>query len=129
MIRLVGPFSSGLTTGGAGTSGINVDTPTKLSGRMYSLYVKYNDSPPATTDVVIKTKGSLPAAPSRTFITLTDKNTSNWFDVRVIPHDTLGVALSALTIAEPVAFDDVINIAVAQANDGDSVDVWFLLDC
>jgi len=126
MPNLLGPINSGLTTGGAGASTNNADTSARLKGRMVGIYVKYNDAPPATTDVIIKTKGT--AAPSITFLTLTDKNTSGWFFPRTVPHDLVGVALAALTIAEPIPFDDFVNISIAQANDGDSVDVWFLVE-
>lgn len=124
-MRLLGPINSGLTTGGAGTSTSNADT-VRMNGRMCGVCVRYNDSPPATTDVVIKTKGT--AAPSITFLTLTNKNTDGWFFPRVIPDDLLGVDLAALAIAEPIPFDDVVNIAIAQANDGDSIDIWLLVD-
>jgi len=93
---------------------------------MLGIAVRYNDTPPTTTDVIIKTKGS--ASPSITFLTLTNKNTDGWFFPRVIPDDLLGVDLAALAIAEPIPFDDIINVSIAQANDGDSVDVWFLVD-
>ena len=124
---LFGPFNSGVTAGGAGVSTNNADTTVRLKGRMLGAYVRYNDTPPATTDVIIKTKGT--AAPSITFLTLTDKNTSGWFFPRIVPHDLVGVALAALAIAEPIPFDDFVNISIAQANDGDSIDVWLLVDC
>lgn len=125
-MNLFGPFNSGICAGGAGVSTNNADSGASLKGRLMAAYVRYNDAPPATTDVVLKTKGT--KAPSVTFLTLTDKNTNGWFYPRVIPDDLLGVDLAALTIAEPIPFDDYINIAMAQANDGDSVDVWILVD-
>lgn len=129
MIKLFGPINSGVSTGGAGTSTANADSTTRLKGKMLSIYVKYNDSPPAgTTDVIVKTKGTSPAAPTRTFLTLTNAATDGWKDPRVIPHDTAGVALAALAIAEPIPFDDFINVSIAQADDGDSVDVWLLIE-
>lgn len=124
MIRVLGPVNSGITTGGAGASTNNADT-IRMNGLFYGAYVRYNDTPPATTDVIVKTKGN--AAPSITFLTLTDKNTSGWFFPRMIPHDLVGVALAALVVAEPIPFDDQINISIAQANDGDSLDVWLLI--
>ncbi len=124
-ILLHGPINSGVAAGGAGVATNNADT-VKLEGRMVGVYVKYNDSPPATTDVVIKTKGT--KAPSVTFLTLTDKNTDGWFYPRVIPDNLLGVDLAALTIAEPIPFSDVVNISIAQADDNDSVDVYLLVE-
>lgn len=125
-VRLVGPINSGVTAGGAGTSTNNADTNRALCGRFIAAYVRYNDSPPNTTDVVIATKGT--NAPAVTFLTLTNKNTSGWFYPRIIPDDVLGVDLAALVVAEPIPFDDVVNISIAQANDGDSIDVWLLIE-
>lgn len=126
MITLHGPINSGVAAGGAGVATNNADSNVRLTGRFVGCYVKYNDSPPATTDVVIKTKGT--NAPSITFLTLTDKNTNGWFFPRMIPDDQLGVDLAALTIAEAVPFDDFVNVAIAQANNADSVDVYILVE-
>lgn len=125
---LAGPYSSGVAAGSAGSATNNTDTPTRLIGEVIGIYVKYQDSPPSSTDVVISTKGTAPAAPSTTLLTLTNKNTDGWFYPRVIPTDTSGVALAALTVAEPQVIDDIVNISIAGANAADSVDVWLMLD-
>ena len=127
-MRLVGPVNSGICAGGAGTSTANADTPVRICGRLVAAYVEYLDTPPGTTDVIIKTKGASPSPPSVTFLTLTNKNTSGWFFPRVIPDDLLGVDLASLAVAEPIPFDDFINISIAQANDGDGVNVWLLVE-
>ena len=127
-MNLVGPINSGSTTGGAGASASNATSGVRVSGRVLGIYIRYNDAPPATTDVIVKTVGGSGSIPSTTLLTLTNKNTDGMFTPRVIPQDTLGVALAALTIAEPIAIYDYINVAVAQANDGDSVDVWLVVE-
>lgn len=128
MIRTAGPYETPAAAGGAGVATNNVDTP-RLCGRVVGIYVDYTGTAaPATTDVVIKTKGTDSGhAPTFTILTLTNKNTDGWFWPRFIPDDQLGVDLAALAIAEPVPVDDVINIAVAQADDGTKVKCWFLL--
>lgn len=78
-MSIYGPFSTAASTGGAGTSTATVTTPTRLTGELKAVYIQYNDSPPATTDVTVKTQGTSPAAPSITFLTRTDTATGGWF--------------------------------------------------
>lgn len=127
-MRIAGPISSGIGAGGAGAATNNNSTSTVINGRVIGMYVRYNDAPPNTTDVIVKTVGTAPAMPSVTLLTLTSKNTSGLFMPRLIPHDALGVALAALTTGEPIPVFDNINVSIAEANDGDSVDVWLLLE-
>src|SRR3972149_6722404 len=94
MIRLIGPVNSGDTTGGAGVSTSNADTPSPVVGRLLSLYVKYNGTPPATADVVIATKGTSPAPPALTILTLTDVQADGWFHPRHQVHGNTGARLT-----------------------------------
>lgn len=129
MIRLVGPISSGIAAGSAGSAENNGSNDRSLSGKLVAAYVKYNDLPPNTTDVVIKTLGTENGAPpSVTFLTLTNKNTSGWFYPRVTPDDLVGVDLTTLTVLEPIPFSGQINVSIAGADSGDSVDVWLLIE-
>lgn len=125
-MRLIGPINSGAAVGGDEAATVNADSTTTICGRVAAIYVKYNDSPPATTDVVIATKGN--SAPATTLLTLTDKNTSGLFLPRTVPHDATGVALAALTVAEPWPISDIVNVLIDDANAGDNVDVWIFLE-
>jgi len=127
-MRLFGPINSGVGAGGAGVATNNATTTTQVVGRVAGVYVRYNHSCPNTTDVVIKTVGASPAIPSQTFLTLTNKNTDGLFMPRVTPQDADGVDLAALTVLEPVAISDFVNVTMTGANNADSVDVWFLLE-
>jgi hypothetical protein len=127
-MRILGPINSGVGAGGAGAATNNATTNARVDGRVVGVYVRYNHSCPNTTDVIVKTVGTSPAIPTQTFLTLANKNTDGLFMPRVIPHGTTGVALDALTIAEPVAISDFVNVSMAQANDADSVDVWLLVE-
>ena len=129
-MRLYGPINSGaaVQTAGAGTGIANATSTTIMRGKVIGVYVKYNLTPPASTDVIVKTVGTSPAAPTQTFLTLTDKNTDGLFMPRTIPHDTVGAALAALTIAEPVAIYDFVNVSIAGANTADNVDVWLFME-
>jgi hypothetical protein len=126
-MRLLGPFNSGVGAGGAGAATNNYTTTTRVNGKVMGVYVRYNDAPPNTTDVIVKTVGTSPSIPTQTFLTLTNKNTDGLFMPRAIPQDTVGANLAALTVAEPVAIYDYVNVLIKEANDGDSVDVWLLL--
>lgn len=127
-MRLAGPFNSGVAVGADGAATNNFSTDAVLQGVLLGAYVKYNDTPPNTTDVVIKTLGTENGAPpSLTLLTLTNKNTDGYFYPRITPDDTSGVDLSALTILEPAPFSGKINISIAGANAGDSVDVWLFI--
>ena len=129
-MRLLGPVNSGaaVQTAGAGTGMANTSTSTRVDGRVAGIYVRYNDSCPNTTDVVIKTVGTSPAVPSKTFLTLTNKNADSLFMPRLVPQGVDGANLAALTACEPVAIFDYVNISIDGANTADSVDVWFLLE-
>lgn len=123
---LLGPLNSGDTAGGAGASTANADTPTVVKGLIMGVYVKYNGSPPAgTTDVTIATKGTSPEPPSYNIIAITNAATDGWFYPRINIHDTSAAEQSSNWDYIPVS--DYINIDIAQADDDDSIDVWFLL--
>jgi hypothetical protein len=124
---LAGPYTSGVAVGSNGNATNSQDTPTRLVGKVLGIYVDYLHSPPNTTDVVISTKGTYPAAPSTTLITLTNKNADGWFYPRVVPSDTVGADLATLTVLEPFEIDDVVNIFIDDANAADYAECWFLL--
>jgi hypothetical protein len=125
-MKLAGPFNSGAAVGNDGQATANIDTPHRLCGRVAAIYVKYNDSPPATTDVVIKTKGTAPAPPSYNLLALTDAAASGWFYPQAQIHSVVGAAIADEYTS--LLIDDVINIEIDQANANDNVDVWLLLD-
>lgn len=131
-MKLLGPINSGAAVGGDGVATSNGNSSSAISGRILGVYVKYNDSPPAgTTDVVISTKGTSPRPPSNVILTLTNSATAGWFYPRHIVHDEAGTAYKwdgTNEVYEPVPVDDFINVAIAQANAGDNVDVWLLFE-
>jgi hypothetical protein len=124
MIRLVGPINSGVAAGGAGVATNNADSNNVIKGIVHAIHVKYNDTPPATTDVVIATKGT--NAPAITLLTLTNKNTTGWFKPRYAVQDNLGVDIANEYDRE--AIHDIVNVSIAQANNDDSIDVYILLE-
>lgn len=103
-------------------------TTSPISGEIKSVYVKYNTQP-ATTDVVVKTKGD--NGPSQTFLTLTNKNTDGLFYPRTALHDTSGVAVTYdgthAILGCPVV-DDYLAVTVAQGNAG-TINVYVVVEC
>lgn len=130
-MNLIGPIHSGAAEGGAGAAGANADSPTIIKGRVLAVYVGYNGSPPAAADVLIQTKGVLPAAPSNTILALNNTAASGWFYPHHKAHDENGTVItydgSNEVYTLPPVYDH-INVSLAQANDGDSIDVWLLVE-
>lgn len=122
-MAVYGPFSTGVSTGGAGTSTANVDSGKIIRGFLVGAYVQYNDSPPAaTTDVTIKTKGITNVLPSYNLLVITNLATSGFY-----PSQMAGVKSTDGTASGQYVYpyvEDIVNIAIAQANDGDSITVW-----
>lgn len=129
-MNLIGPLNSGAAAGGAGTATASSTTSVAVSGILHGLYIRYNDSPPATTDVTIATAAdSAGDPPSLTILTVTDAATSGWFFPHLHGHDTdasvPAPGADAIRVKPPVY--DNLKITIAQANNGDSIDVWFLV--
>lgn len=122
---LFGPLKSGAAAGSAGSATANTDTTVRAVGRVMGIYVEYVDSPPATTDVVIKTVGTSPAPPTYNLLSLTNANTNGWF----YPHEQIDDTSGSPIAAEytPLLVHDNLNVSIAGANAGDSVNVWLLL--
>jgi hypothetical protein len=123
-MRLCGPINSGVTAGGAGSSTNNADSKISLVGEIAGIYIKYNDSPPAgTTTVTIASRGS--NAPAGNILVLTHVATDGWFRPSQQFCNAAGGAV-ANAYGGTLVYD-FVNIKVEGANDGDSIDVWFLL--
>ncbi len=130
-MKLVGPLNSGIAAGADGSATANQTNSVVVAGKVLSIYITYNDSPPAgSTDVVVATAGvSLPAL---TILTVTNAATSGWFHPRLQVHTTAGAAATldgTRPMLEPAAIYDRIKVTISQANAGDNVDVWLLVDC
>lgn len=130
MARMIGPINTGSATGGASAASASASSNT-ISGQLLAIYIKYNGSPPAGTDVTISTKGTFPRPPSNTILTLTNNNTSGWYYPRQQVHDETGTGITydgTNEVYEPVAVADHVNVKVASANNGDSVDAWLIVE-
>jgi hypothetical protein len=121
---LIGPINSGAAVGADGVATATGTSSIPVNGFIYSVQVRYNDSPPAaTTDVTIKTKGTTPAAPSITIWSKANSATDGIFPARIDTYKASdGSALSTNDALIPVS--DYVQVVIAQANAADSVDVW-----
>lgn len=131
MCKLYGPISSGVAVGSDGSATANSTTTTPIFGKVTAVYVKYNDTPPATTDVTVSTTGTSPAPPALAFLTLTNANTSGYFYPRAQIGDLAGAGVTydgTNEVYECVPIADTVTVTIAGANAGDSADVWLLVD-
>ncbi|RJX17538.1 MAG: hypothetical protein C4575_12915 [Desulforudis sp.] len=127
MISIAGPFNSGEAVGNNGVATANANSMIRLRGKIMGIYVKYNDSPPAaTTDVVIKALGTSPAAPTYNLLALANGATDGWRYPQALIHTVAGVEIAGEYT--PLLIDDYINVLIDQANAGDNVDVWLMLE-
>ena len=127
-LRIFGPLNTGTTTGGAGVSTANATSSTIVTGLIHAIYVRYNDSPPATTDLTIATAGN--NTPANTILTLTNSASSGMYYPRADLRSQTGIALTfdgTRTVTDRIVISDNLKVTIAQANDGDSADVWLYL--
>ena len=126
MIEAVGPLNTGVAAGGAGVATANATGGPAITGMLHGFYIRYNDSPPAgTTDVTIVTYNGV--MPARTLLTLSNAATDGFFPVRLGAIGTTGSAITYSHLLTPLVRDK-INVTIAQANNGDSVDVWAIVE-
>lgn len=114
------------TTGGAGASTSTTLLAQMIIGRVVGIGVVYIGTPPATTDVTIRTANKNHALPDVTLLTLTSVNTDVWRQPFVLKDDAVGADIAGQYV-EPVIADQV-EVLVAQADDGDSVNVILVVE-
>lgn len=108
----------------AGATAFKFDPVADFTGTIDNVKI-YEFDPHLTTEITIATAGvNLPAY---TMLTYSSTVTDALINPRKIPHGLTGVALNALTIAEPFPVADYLNVKIDLAVAGDSINVWFLL--
>jgi hypothetical protein len=98
---------------------------------VHAVYVEYLDSPPAATcDVTVATAGA--AHPAMTVLSIANAATNGWWYPRAATHSTAGAAAlyagGGAAVNDRVAIADKIKVTIAQADAGDGVNVWLLMD-
>jgi len=125
MIEAVGPYNTGAAAGGAGVSTANSTGDETITGRVLGYYIRYNDSPPATTDVTVTATGGV--MPERALFVKSDYATDGYIAAELAVQDAAGAAVTNSHAPAPLVRDK-IKVTIAQANVGDSVDVWVVVD-
>lgn len=126
MIEAIGPLNSGTTAGGAGVSTNNATGTTAITGELLGFYLRFNGSPPAgTTDTTIQLTGGV--LPARTILTITNGATDGFYPVRQGAVSVANAAITDSNVCIPLV-RDYIKVTIAQADDGDSVDVWAVVE-
>lgn len=129
-ISIVGPLNTGVAAGGAGLATNNATSTVPVNGRIAAIYINYLDSPPATTDVTITTAGN--SAPAYAILTISNSATSGIYYPRAALRSQTGVALTydgTNPVSDLPIIADNWKVTIAQANDGDSANVYlFVLD-
>lgn len=116
-----------VTAGGAGVSTSTTIYRGVITGRVVGIGVVYRGSPPAgTTDLTVRTAGLNNGLPKVTLFATTDSATDVWRQPFVLKDDIAGADIAA-NYTEVVIHDQV-EVLLAQANDGDSVDVTLLVE-
>lgn len=114
-------------TGGAGVATKTGTTNGIIEGRILNVAVEYLDSPPGTTDVTIRTVGD--RGPSRDIMVVANAATDFSKQPMVqASNPANGNALAYTTTVHevyvPMVVSDRIEAIIAQADDGDGIDVW-----
>lgn len=124
---LFGPLNSGVAAGGSGVATSNATSTNIVKGQVMGVYIKYNDSPPAgTTDVTVATAGTTGYVPAQTIMAISNAAT----DVFKYPAAQQSNAADGTAITgayTPIVICDKVKVTIAQANNGDNVDVWLLM--
>lgn len=125
MPGLVGPISTPAAVGGLGVATATVQTSQLIVGELCGVYIQYNDAPPVTTDVTIRTVGQTGVLPAHTIMVLSNANANLYTAPRVQARDVAGALIAGEYV--PVMVNDFLQIDLAQANAGDSVTLWFFM--
>jgi hypothetical protein len=116
-------LDTGVAAGGAGVATATGKSNGAIEGRVLAVGIVYLDSPPATTDIVLRTSGT--SGPTRTILTIANAAANGWWFPRHLDHDEAGVAL---TTRSPLSVNDQLEAVIAQANNGDSALVTVIYD-
>lgn len=128
-VQTVGPLNSGAAVGANGSATANASTTSIISGRVLAIMAKYSAAVAATTDVVVATTGA--RHPVETLLTLTNNTADVTKYPRAAVHDPNGAAVNyaaTFPIYDAFPVDDYVNVNIAQANAGDNVSVYLLIE-
>lgn len=112
--------TSGVDGSATGTETTNYP----LDGRLAAIHLDYSATQAATTDVTV-TGGN----PATTLLTVTDNKTDGWYYPHAVAQDAAGANVTydgTRPIYIPTPLAGYLTVAVAQADDGETVTVTVL---
>jgi hypothetical protein len=126
-----GPINSGAAVGADTAATANNTSGSIVCGKVHAVYVKYNGCAEAGTDVTVTTLGTSPSVPAITILSIENNNTDSLYYPRAQVHTTAGAALTmdgTEILTDKIAVQDKIKVTIAEADAGDTVDVWVALE-
>ena len=113
---------------GTSTGNGTVVSDRPLNGYLVAVYVDYEVTPNAATDVTVQTAN----APVKTMLTVTNSATDAWHYPREVIDDTAGTAVTfdgTNEIYQMIPVDDHVSFTVAQGDADQQTTVWIVLEC
>jgi hypothetical protein len=112
---------------GAGTGAVTTTLPSAIVGRVIGVGVVYQATPPATTDVTVRTANKNGTLPDVTILSVANANTDIFVQGPFVLGDDVNGADITGVYANLVIADQV-EVVVGGANAGDSVDVTLVVE-
>jgi hypothetical protein len=109
-------ITSGATAGADGSASDRTTTGYVVNGKIVAIYVTYDASATASTDVNI---GDSTGADSQTILSLTNASDSGWFYPRIFQEDTAGTDLIYSTdneVPDYAYVNDKLTMTVTGTN-------------
>lgn len=104
-------------TGGAGLATADSDSDIVINGIIMAVHLEYVGLPPAgTTDVTVVESVNDPAMP---ILTVSNAATDGWFYPMAQADNQAGTDIT--NQGREIAVNDIVNVAIAQANNDDGI--------
>lgn len=116
-----------VTTTGSDGSAEGTGYTEPICGKILAVHLDFSSGQAATTDTTITTT----KAPVRTIHVETDSATDVWRQPRIPVHDTAETALTydgTRPIVDTIPIADIVKVAVAQADNNETVTVTILYE-
>jgi hypothetical protein len=118
-----GPLNSGAVPTTCLSSSADEDSTHAIKGRVVGVYLAFDISCASGPTVTITTKSD----PPTTILTVTTES-DGWYYPRTPIHDPTTGAVIANLKSDGIPIDDFINVEISNAEEGDNVDVWLMLE-
>jgi len=113
---------------GTATGNETITSARPLNGIVRGVYIDYQVTPNAATDVVLATTN----APAKTVLTVTNNATDGWYYPHAIMQDDAAADVTydgTNEIYVPIAINDYLSITTTGADSDQETTVYVLLEC